>query len=282
MANREYKNSVFSLLFSDKKNIIELYNAIGGTEYDLDTEVEINTLEKALYFDRYNDLSFLIDGRFVVLIEHQSTINENMPLRALLYVARVYEKIIDSISIYSKTLIKIPTPEFYVLYNGDDKYPATQTLKLSDAFKVPKKFLELEVKVININYEEQPEILEKSHTLRGYSYFVNRVKGFRTQGLSLEEAIPLAIQSCVDEDVLTNFLELHGSEVRNMLYVEFNMEDALKVREAEGKAEGKAESIVEAIKNIVDAFGITVEKAMDTLKIDEEERQKYKDMLDEK
>jgi hypothetical protein len=137
MANKKYKDSVFSLLFEDKKNIIELYNVIEGTDYGLDTEIEVNTLEKALYFDRYNDLSFIINGRFVVLIEHQSSVNKNMALRALLYVARVYEKIIDSSAIYKRGLIKIPTPEFYVLYNGDDVLPPKHTLNLSDAFIEP-------------------------------------------------------------------------------------------------------------------------------------------------
>ena len=114
---RNHKNSVFSVLFGTPDVLRELYSAIEGIEIPKDAIVDINTLSEALFMRQINDLSFTIDNRIVVLIEHHSTVNENVPLRLLMYIARVYEKIIDRDKLYQRKLEKIPTPEFIVLYN---------------------------------------------------------------------------------------------------------------------------------------------------------------------
>jgi hypothetical protein len=118
-ANREYKDSVFTRLFGTPDKLLELYNAIAGSDYADESAVTINTLENVLFLDMLNDISFTVDGRLVILLEHQSSINENMPLRCLMYIARVYEKLMEGNAIYYQRLIKIPTPEFIVLYNGN-------------------------------------------------------------------------------------------------------------------------------------------------------------------
>ena len=177
-ANKKYKDSVFTRLFSDKKNLIELYNAIENTNYSTDTDIQINTLEDVLFMDRVNDISFVIGDKFVVLVEHQTTVNYNMPLRFLMYIARLYEKMIDNKAIYRENLIKIPTPEFIVMYNGKNEQPEEQILKLSDAF-IEKSDIKLEVivKIININYGKS-KILEKSENLNGYSYFIYDIQKY--------------------------------------------------------------------------------------------------------
>ncbi|MDR1571740.1 MAG: Rpn family recombination-promoting nuclease/putative transposase, partial [Clostridiales Family XIII bacterium] len=106
--NREYKSSMFALFFNDAEKLIEVYNAVENAYYAKDTAIEINTLEDALFMDRLNDISFLLDGKLIVLIEHQSTLNENMPLRLLLYIGRIYEKLLDGRNIYRQRLIRIP------------------------------------------------------------------------------------------------------------------------------------------------------------------------------
>jgi len=111
--NRSHKNSVFFSLFSDPDILRELYSAIEGVTIPPDISIKINTLRDILYKDQINDLSFTIDNRLVVLIEHQSTVNENIPLRLLMYIARVYEKIIKRRKRYQNKLEKIPKPEFY-------------------------------------------------------------------------------------------------------------------------------------------------------------------------
>ena len=254
--NRNYKDSVFVKLFSNKKEIIELYNAIKGTNYNLEnTEINIITLEDVLFMDRNNDLCFTIDDKLVVLIEHQSSINENMPLRFLLYIAREYEKILDNENVYKSKLIKIPKPEFIVLYNGHSKYENISKLYLSDAFKDKINLnLELIVDVININYEEHNSIIEKSTTLNGYSYFIYLVREYiknykKTieQSNLLEYCIKLAIKQCIEKNILKDFFKQNGSEVVNMLYTEFNLEDAKLVWKQEAFEDGLKQGISEGI-----------------------------------
>jgi len=242
--NKKYRDSVFTLLFSEKQKLIELYNAIEGTNYTEDIDLVITTLEDVLYMNRKNDVAFTIGGKYVVLLEHQSSINENMPLRFLIYIARVYEKLIDNKAIYNERLIKIPTPEFVVLYNGTKDFPKEKVLKLSDAFLaygINNINLELSVRVININYGKSSDVLEKSQTLKDYSYFVYLVNQNIKNGEELEGAIENTMKQCLEEDILKEFLKSHGSEVINMLYTEFNLEDALRVREEEGRVEGRVE-----------------------------------------
>ena len=142
--NRRYKDSVFVDLFGEDKNakekFISLYNALQGTTFDATVKLEPLRLEQVMYMAFCNDVACLIDGKIIVLIEHQSTINANMPLRFLQYAARLYERIENPRDRYLKHLQKIPTPEFYVLYNGEEDYPEFATLRLSDAFMtMPEK-----------------------------------------------------------------------------------------------------------------------------------------------
>lgn len=194
--NRKYKDGVFTDLFHSKAKILELYNAIHATDYKEDTEVEIITLENVLFTPFKNDLAFLLDNRFIILVEHQSTISENLPLRMFLYLAREYERIIDRTTLYRKKLIKIPIPELIVLYNGKEDYPKQKTLWLSEAFKGRTSNLELKVEVYNINYKEN-NILDRSKTLSDYSYFTYRIRELMKLGKSRDKAIEVTVKECI-------------------------------------------------------------------------------------
>ena len=122
-SRRSARYSVFSFLFSDPDTLRELYCALEGVTLPQDVPVTINTLHDVLYMDMINDVSFEIGGKLVILIEHQSTINPNMALRLLMYIARVYEKIIGDKNIYTTRPVPLPQPEFFVLYNGAADYP---------------------------------------------------------------------------------------------------------------------------------------------------------------
>ena len=113
--NRKFKSTVFTTLFSEKGPLLELYNAISGSSYGEDTVINFNTLENVLYMNMANDVSFTLDNKIVVLIEHQSSISGNLPLRFLMYIARVYEKITDKRAAYRKKVLEIPTPELIVI-----------------------------------------------------------------------------------------------------------------------------------------------------------------------
>jgi len=241
-AKRKYKDSVFTSLFGDKKRLLELYNAIEGTSYKNPNIININTLEGILFANRQNDISFTIGDKLVVLIEHQSSINENMPLRFLIYVSKVYEKITDPKGIYRQSLMKIPRPEFVVLYNGVDKYPNEKILKLSDAYeqlgikKAPE--LELSVRVLNINKGCNLKLEQRSKSLAGYSAFVAKVRELQSSGNSLKEAIEKAVVYCIDKGILRDYLKQNSSEVVNMMTTEFKLKDALAVAGEEGEVRG--------------------------------------------
>jgi hypothetical protein len=211
-------------------------------------------LEDVLFMERINDLSFCIGDKIVVLFEHQSTINPNMPLRLLLYIARVYEKITGSENIYSSKQMAIPRPEFIVLYNGVAPYPDEATLKLSDLYadKALAPELELRVPVYNINSGHNEARLGKSEKLGGYSVFIDKVREFEAQTSNLDEAMNQAVQWCIEHGILPEFLKTNGSEVVNMLLTEWNMDKALEVRGQEawedGRTEGRAEGRSEGVK----------------------------------
>jgi predicted transposase/invertase (TIGR01784 family) len=240
--NSQYKDSVFSFLFSDAGILRELYEALEGITLDPALPITINTLEGVLFKARLNDISFAIGDKLVVLIEHQSTVNPNMPLRLLMYIARIYEKIIGDKNIYSGKKLRLPRPEFIVLYNGTAPYPDEEKMKLSDAFDGSgNPELELTVKVYNINRGHNEERVRKSRTLEGYSMFIAKVREYEAEGRGREEAMKQAVHWCTENNILRQFFETNATEVINMLMTEWNWDDAFAVQRAEGREEGREE-----------------------------------------
>ena len=258
-ANTKYKDSVFSFLFSDPGLLRELYCALENVTLPADVPVTINTLRDVLFLDKVNDISFEIGGKLVILIEHQSTINPNMALRLLMYIARVYEKTIGDKNIYAARLVPVPRPEFFVLYNGAAPFPDEQTLRLSDSFEkagdlgLPEKetaALELVVKVVNINQGKNGALAQKCETLAGYSVFTAKVREFEKELGDRTEAMRQAVKYCRDNDILKKFLEENATEVISMLLTEWNMDDALAVRFEEGMEEGREKGREEGMEKV--------------------------------
>ena len=234
--NREHKDSVFKLLFSKPEILRELYSAIEGVELTPDKPLNINTITGVLVKGMRNDISFTIDNRLIVMVEHQSTIGANLPLKIFKYVTKVYDKIIDYKKVHIRPLIKIPKPEFIVLYNGKAPFPESKTLRLSDAFMDREDLtadkdrltLELAVRVYNINHGQNQEIQEQCETLNGYSFFNEKIREYQRSGLTLEKAIETAIKYCIENNILKEFLREHGSEVIAMMVEDYTTEDFLE------------------------------------------------------
>jgi predicted transposase YdaD len=261
-ANREHKDSVFTAFFSGKPKLLELYNAIADTNYPPDTDVQINTLKNVLFTGLVNDISFLLGDILVILMEHQSTINPNMPVRFMLYIAQIYERILDAYNLYRRKLIKIPRPEFITLYNGKENIPDRTVLRLSDAFKNAsgKISMELQVTIYNINHGRNNQIMNRSRSLADYAAFIAKIREYQTMGQSLEDAIKDAVIFCVEHEIMKDFLEKHRSEVLNMLNVEFKMEDALAVRYEEGLEKGLEEGLEKGWEKGARALAELIEK----------------------
>jgi hypothetical protein len=238
VANREFKDGVFTFLFKELARLCRLHNALFRAHLTPD-QIVINTLDDVLFYGVRNDLSYLADGELISLIEHQSTPNENMPLRHLLYVARLYEKMLSGKDSYKRKLLTLPTPKFIVLYNGETAWGDDEkTLNLSDAFALApgeKPALELSVRVLNINRGHNVELLNACRDLGDYAELVATVNEEKQRGGDLTECLTRAVKSCIARGVLRDFLTMHSSEVLNMLTQEWNLEDYATVR-AEGRA----------------------------------------------
>lgn len=238
---RNYKDTVFRMLFREKKNLLDLYNALNGTAYEETDGLEITTLENAVYMNYKNDISFVFDFE-LLLYEHQSTCNPNMPLRDLLYVTRVLQNRIKDENLYSKSLIKIPAPRFVVFYNGMDFQPEQQVLYLSDAFekKQDKPSLELTVIVYNINLGHNHELLEACRLLKEYAQYVAQVRTFAGT-LPLSEAVEEAVNFCIDNGILSDFLLKNRAEAIAVSIFEYDEEKHMKSERKEWREIGYRE-----------------------------------------
>ena len=224
--------------FSDKKELLQLYNAVSGRNYT-DTELlTITTLENAIYMSMRNDISFIIAHR-LSLYEHQSTYNPNMPLRFLLYLADVYSGLITKRNLYSKTIIPLPEPRFLVFYNGTEDQPDSETLRLSDAYieKSADMDLDLRVQMLNINIGHNEELLKACKTLGDYSEYVRRVRMY-AKDRKTDEAVEQAITECIREGILAEFLEKNRAEAKKVSIYEYDAEEHMRMEREESFEEG--------------------------------------------
>jgi hypothetical protein len=239
--NREYKSDVFSMLMEDRKNALQVYNAVNDSHYDDPELVEICSLDRGISLSIQNDAAFVLDAS-LSLYEHQSTVCPNMPLRSLLYVAGIWRTAIKKRDIFGRKLIKLPTPKFVVFYNGTEDQPEQYDLKLSDAFErqTDKPELELTCRVYNINQGKNREFLEKCPVLREYMTFV----GYVRENLSemghenLKQAINMAIDRCIEENVLREFLIENRAEVVKVEQLDYTFERRLILGKEESREEG--------------------------------------------
>jgi len=251
--NREYRSTIFSLLFDDKDALLSLYNALNDSNYDDADGLTINTLKDGGIFMKFrNDVSFVFCSQLTI-IEHQSTVNPNMPLRNLYYVTDLYKNMVTTKQLYKESLTYIPAPRFVVLYNGKEDRPLVETLRLSDAFERidlsdnKEHELELVVTVYNINLDKDPKLLQKCKPLLDYALLIESMnKAIISAGKKDEEraqALEKVIDECIAEDLLSDFLTRYKSEVVKMYVWEYDeeLEKAAHREELEEKANEIAE-----------------------------------------
>ncbi len=250
--NKKYKDTVFRMLFSDKKELLTLYNAVNETNYDNPDELEITTLENAIYMTVKNDLSCVIDMRLNIF-EQQSSINPNMPLRDLDYVSRSFRRFYDRHDIYSERLIKLPNPKFVVFYNGVREQPERREFKLSDAYTHQEETpcLELIVLQLNINPGYNDELMQKCPTLKEYMLFVERIRTYR-QDTDINTAVNRAVNECIKENILSEFLRKNKREVIAMGIDEYDAElhekTLLEIGREQGSEQEKMQTAVRMLK----------------------------------
>ncbi len=244
---RNYRDTLFRMLYRNKKRLLSLFNAVNGTHYDNPDDLTITTLEGVLYLGMKNDVSCIID-MMMQLYEHQSTVNPNMPLRNLFYVSDLLQKYIyeEGIDIYSRKQIKIPTPKFVVFYNGDEEQPERKEIRLSKAFSANTGETNMESVVlqININKGQNEELKAACKTLQEYAEFTERAREHRKE-MELEDAIRTTIDECIRDGILKDFLLKNKAEVYHMCLYEFDVELHERVLREEEREEGRLEGIRE-------------------------------------
>ncbi len=298
--NEEVKDSLFADLFgrdrTAKENFISLYNALNGTALKPEeTELIPETLDNVMYMSIHNDVAMRVNGKVVVLVEHQSSINRNMPLRLLSYIARTYERIVPARKKYYRGIVKVPMPEFYVMYNGTDDYPEKDVMRLSDAFLVPEGEtpaempLELVVSAYNINPGKGDALLGRCEVLRQYSALITLVREAMKDGKA--DPLKRAVMEAMRRGILPDYLERKSSEVINMLTMEYNYADdvaaqreeslaeGLRIGEEKGLRIGEEKGRVETIKLMMGNMNLTFAQVMDALKIEPPERDRLEALL---
>lgn len=292
--NRAYKDTLFRHLFNSRKELLSLYNAVNQTTYKNEADLEINTLENVIYLKMKNDVSFVFN-LYLNLYEHQSTLNRNMPLRNLFYVSDLLQQITKDENIYSDTRITIPTPRFVVFYNGKADIPEQMVLRLSDSFSHKERNPELELKVIvyNINRGMNPKLLDNCHTLKEYMQFVQIFRENLLQ-YGKETAVRITIDTCIEENILKDFLVKHRSEAIAMCLYEYDEEKHIEMERKEhyarglsdgiskGISQGKQEEVLHGIRILVNQYrklnqpeSDIIQALMENYGLPEKEAQKY-------
>lgn len=244
---RSAKDRLFRFLFDkDREALLQLYNALNGTDYRDASALQVVTIESAVYVVMKNDLAFILAGT-LNLYEHQSTYNSNMPVRFLIYLAEEYQKLIEQAesSLYGTKQIPLPTPQCVVFYNGEKQAPEEEVLRLSDAFinRNREADVELKVRMLNINYGYNRELMDRCHVLEEYAQFVEVSRQFMADGLTVKEALEQAIQYCMEHGILYETLRDYRAEVLGMLLEEFDVDKYERTIRKEGMEEGIKQGI---------------------------------------
>lgn len=245
--NRMYKSRIFAMLFSDRNELLKLYNAINGTSYDDPDLLQVNTLENAIYMSMQNDVSFIIEMR-LNLYEHQSTYSPNLPVRYLLYVADVYSDYTKDMNLYGTKAVKLPTPRFVIFYNGQAEQPDRKKLKLSELFSIPDTdpSLELKAVMLNINKGHNRKLMETCRTLEDYAEYTFRVREYAAE-MPLDTAVEQAITECISEGILADFLRKNRAEAKKVSIYEYDEERHMRQTREEGMEEGYANGLSQGI-----------------------------------
>ena len=264
--NRTYKDRLFKIIFEDKKELLSLYNALTGKNYQNPDELEINTIDDGIYMHLKNDMSFILDD-WQNLFEQQSTFNPNQPLRGFFYFADLYKVKYFGKKIYSTRLLKIPTPQYIVFYNGTTNMPDKKELRLSDAFQQPTTQPDIEVvaHMLNINYGHNKGLMERCQKLKEYAQFIDIIRHYlkENEHWSNEQAISKAIDDCIQNNILRDILQKERLRVMASILSEFDevgykemirqeaYEDAYEEGHEAGLEEGREQELAHGVKSYI-------------------------------
>ncbi len=289
--NRKYKDRLFRFIFSDKENLLQLYNAINDSHYSNPDDLVITTIDDVVYMGMKNDLSFIIDD-IMSLYEHQSTYSPNLPLRGLFYFSAMYRNYIEPMKqkLYTDSPLRIPFPVYLVFYNGSMEEPERKELLLSDLFiqngKGLQPALECTALLLNINFGHNQELMEKCRILKEYAQFIHTIRSKISVGLPFQEAVETAVEDCISKNILSEILRKNKAEVIDMILTEYDenefreflKEDSWK----KGHEAGMKDGIKTGIREIIRTFSELqlpkeqlLEKLMNSFSLSAKEAEEY-------
>ena len=245
--NKKHKDLLFRKAFSKKKDLLELYNALNGTHYTNVKDIEITTIDGAMYVNYKNDASFILDN-ILNLYEHQSTWNPNMPLRGVFYYAILYRKYEKKhkLNVYGRTQLQLPMPVYVVFCNASDMKEDWVDLRLTDMFPEnnrDKACLECIAHVININHGHNVDIVNGCCRLSEYVNCITTIRDHckdvdNKNDEALGERIEEAIDVCIEKGYLADILSEERAEVLDMFLDGCSVEEyvGLQVRDQVAQA----------------------------------------------
>lgn len=282
--NTKYKDRLFRLIFREKKELLELYNAMNESNYTNPDELEITTIEDVVYMGMKNDLSFII-GDEMNLYEHQSSVCPNLPLRGLFYFSSVYKSYIESVKrrLYSTLELEIPFPQYIVFYNGTEERPEREELKLSNLFigngKGKKPSLECTALVLNVNYGHNKELMERCKTLKQYAQFIAEIRRNLAYGMKAQEAVEEAVNECIKNDILADILRKNRGEIVDSILTEWDEDEYRDYLKEEGikigEERGKIETTIEMCQEFQFSKEDTLDRIIKKFSLKEEDAKKY-------
>ena len=279
-ANRTFKASIFEMIFSDKNRLLELYNAVNGTDYKDPDLLKVNTLKNAIYMAVRNDISFVIGSR-MSLYEHQSTYSENLTLCFLFYVSDLFSSITRDINLYGRKGVKLPAPRFLIFYNGEEEMEERKILRLSDLYSQREEnpALELEAVMLNINQGHNQKLLDACRTLKDYAEYTARVRKYARE-MELDDAVERAITECIREGILADFLKKNRSEAKKVSIYEYDAEKHIRMEREDAMAEGIERGRRETLQRQIEKKRRKGLNAAEIAEILEEEEETIKEIME--
>ena len=251
--NRKYKDRLFRFIFSDKENLLQLYNAINNSHYSNPDDLVITTIDDVVYMGMKNDLSFIIDD-IMSLYEHQSTYSPNLPLRGLFYFSAMYRNYIEPMKqkLYTDSPLRIPFPVYLVFYNGSMEEPERKEILLSDLFiqngKGLQPALECTALLLNINFGHNQELMEKCRILKEYAQFIHTIRSKISVGLPFQEAVETAVEDCISQNILSEILRKNKAEVIDMILTEYDENEFREFLKEDSWKKGHEAGVQDGIK----------------------------------
>lgn len=249
-------DTAFCSLFRNPQYQLEAYKEIHPEDTKVTVKDIKNVTLNSIFLDgMYNDLGFTVGDRSIMLFEEQTNWSRNLTVRALMYAGETYNRYLYNTKqdYYTDKPVKLPKPEFYMLYTGEKKYKKKELSLAETYWNGDNSSLDLTVKVL---YGDNQNMI--------LSQYVKFTKVYRTKRRELgesREAILATLKECKEKDILKEYIEKHEAEVIGIMMSLFNMDIALELHDYRLKEESRQEGVLKTLTAFVKKGIISIQEA---------------------